>query len=264
MCLAPQRRALFPHPNFQKWCEHGVFCIRTTTVCNFSFLIWPNGSAPAALASLLFDPPEPQIIGETKCFATFLAFGAPVSSVFWLFLYLYFSLLLLSSLWLFPSPLFISPYCRKFEATNPWIFRDFSPHPARPNKLPSSPSSSVWSVSSTCQLCVKIIGDTRWRAEMLRLYGFSCLHIVQPNLFNYCFGVPPPSASVLGWKLMELLGNSLARSPSIPGPGVKVIINGKTTNFWEFQSNYWIVFLLQRAVSKKQHRFGNCQSRSKS
>ena len=30
---------------------------------NFSSLIWPAGSAPAALASLLFDPPEPQIIG---------------------------------------------------------------------------------------------------------------------------------------------------------------------------------------------------------
>ena len=30
----------------------------------FQFLIWPHGSAPAALASLLFDPPEPQIIGQ--------------------------------------------------------------------------------------------------------------------------------------------------------------------------------------------------------
>ena len=49
----------------------GVFCtfslrivLRATTVCNFSSLIWPAGSAPAALASLLFDPPEPQIIGK--------------------------------------------------------------------------------------------------------------------------------------------------------------------------------------------------------
>ena len=30
----------------------------------FSSLIWPDGSAPAALASLLLDPPEPQIIGK--------------------------------------------------------------------------------------------------------------------------------------------------------------------------------------------------------
>jgi hypothetical protein len=36
--------------------------LRATTACNFSSLIWPAGSAPAALASLLFDPPEPQII----------------------------------------------------------------------------------------------------------------------------------------------------------------------------------------------------------
>ena len=32
----------------------------------FSSLIWPAGSAPAALASLLFDPPEPQIIGKNS------------------------------------------------------------------------------------------------------------------------------------------------------------------------------------------------------
>ena len=48
--------------------------LRATTACNFSSLIWPAGSAPAALASLLFDPPEPQIIGKTQCFATFLPF----------------------------------------------------------------------------------------------------------------------------------------------------------------------------------------------
>ena len=71
----------------------GVFCtfwlrhvLRATTACNFSSLIWPDGSAPAALASLLFDPPEPQIIGKTQCFATFLPFRAPASSFFWLFL----------------------------------------------------------------------------------------------------------------------------------------------------------------------------------
>ena len=54
---------------------------------NFSSLIWTAGSAPAALASLLFDPPEPQIIGKTQCFATFLPFLASASSVFLLFLF---------------------------------------------------------------------------------------------------------------------------------------------------------------------------------
>ena len=89
MCFAPQRRALFRHLNFQKWSENGVFCtfslrnvLRATTACNFSSLIWPAGSAPAALASLLFDPPEPQIIGKTQCFATFLPFRASASSFF--------------------------------------------------------------------------------------------------------------------------------------------------------------------------------------
>jgi len=50
--------------------------LRATTACTFLSLIWPDGSAPAALASLLFDPPEPQIIGKTRCFATFLPFHA--------------------------------------------------------------------------------------------------------------------------------------------------------------------------------------------
>ena len=123
MCFAPQRRALFRHLNLKKdvrswcalyiltskcalrhngvhffrhlkWSEHGVFCtfrlrnvLRATTACIFSSLIWPDGSAPAALASLFFDPPEPQIIGKTQCFATFLPFRASASSFFWLFLF---------------------------------------------------------------------------------------------------------------------------------------------------------------------------------
>ena len=43
MCFAPQRRALFQHPNLQKWREHLVFCtfwlqnvLRATTACTFS------------------------------------------------------------------------------------------------------------------------------------------------------------------------------------------------------------------------------------
>ena len=62
-------------------------CLRATTACNFSSLIWPASSAPAALASLLFDSPEPQIIGKTQWIATFLPFRASVSSVLLLFLF---------------------------------------------------------------------------------------------------------------------------------------------------------------------------------
>ena len=111
MCFAPQRRALFRHLNFQKWSGAEVFCtfslrnvLRATTACNFSSLIWPAGSAPAALASLLFDPPEPQIIGKTQWIATFLPFRASASSFFWSFLF-----------WLFSPLLFNCPYCRKFH-----------------------------------------------------------------------------------------------------------------------------------------------------
>ena len=107
----PQRRALFRHLNFQKWSAPLVFCpfwlgnvLRATTACTFSCLIWPAGFAPAALASLLFDPPEPQIIGKTQWIATFLSFRASTSSFFWSCLF-----------WLFSPLLFNCPYCRKFH-----------------------------------------------------------------------------------------------------------------------------------------------------
>ena len=40
-----------------------------------------------ALASLIFDPPEPGNIGKTQCFVTFLSFHTPWSSFYWLFLF---------------------------------------------------------------------------------------------------------------------------------------------------------------------------------
>ena len=58
---SPLRRCTIPcachakwHLNLQKWSEPGVLCtfwfrnvLRATTACNFSYLIWPAGSAPA-------------------------------------------------------------------------------------------------------------------------------------------------------------------------------------------------------------------------
>ena len=89
--------------------------LRATTACNFSFLISPHVSVPAALASLLFDPPEPQNIEKTECFATFLPFRTPASSFFWSFLFWLFS-----PLTLLPSGsshlcFFICPYCQKLN-----------------------------------------------------------------------------------------------------------------------------------------------------
>ena len=94
MCFAPQCHALSRHHNFQKWSDVVVLCIfwlgnvlRTTTTCNFLSLIWPHGSAPTALLSLLFGPPEPQIIGKTQMFRDF-----PTFSRTWIFLLLRLSL----------------------------------------------------------------------------------------------------------------------------------------------------------------------------
>ena len=150
MCFAPQRRALFRHVNFQKRSDTQVLCtfwlgnlLRTDgvhffdistskssprIVCfvhfDFDMCFAPQRRAifhlssgqmaphPPLLASLLFDPPEPQIIGKTCDFSTFLR--ACICSFFWLFLVsdllsssLLFSSLLFSSL-PFPSLRFAS------------------------------------------------------------------------------------------------------------------------------------------------------------
>ena len=105
--FAPQLRTLFPF-------EHEVFLtfwlsnlLRATTACNFWFFISPDGSAPATLASLLFDHPEPLKIRKATCFAanysTFsraCIFLLLILSLLW---YFFFFLFLL---WLFPPLLF--------------------------------------------------------------------------------------------------------------------------------------------------------------
>ena len=48
-----------PHPT-------AAGCSVAYCSCNSSSLIWPAGSVPAALARLLFNPPEPQTIGKKK------------------------------------------------------------------------------------------------------------------------------------------------------------------------------------------------------
>ena len=124
ICCALQRRALFEQLNFQKCSDNEVFwpfvlrrswkrasrhnsvhffgnstsksaptlrcffafwlqnVLHATVACNFWSLIQPDGST---LASLLFDPSEPQNIGKTEwsqCFATFylLAHLDPLST----------------------------------------------------------------------------------------------------------------------------------------------------------------------------------------
>ena len=92
MCFAPQRRANFHLSSGQMW-------LRTRRFSEPTF--WPSGAT--------------NHLKKTRCFATFRSFRAPASSFVWLSL-LWSSFFFFSSLlWLFPSLLFISPYCPKFE-----------------------------------------------------------------------------------------------------------------------------------------------------
>ena len=92
MCFAPQRRAIFQHRNFQNGSANVVFCafwlanvLRATAACHFSPVRWTATSAPAALASLLFEHQEPRFIEKTQRFATSLTFFAHVPSFYWLY-----------------------------------------------------------------------------------------------------------------------------------------------------------------------------------
>ena len=58
--------------------------LRAAAACHFSCLLWAATSAPAALASLLFDPADAQIIEKTQHFVTSLTFRAGGSSFYWL------------------------------------------------------------------------------------------------------------------------------------------------------------------------------------
>ena len=95
MCFAPQRRALFSNISTSKSGPTMVYfvhfdlemCFAPQRRAIFHLSSGQLAPHPAALASLLFDPPEPQIIGKTQCFATFLPFHASASSFFLLFLF---------------------------------------------------------------------------------------------------------------------------------------------------------------------------------
>ena len=108
---ACQRTCLF---NIQKWSEQVVFLacslrhvLCATAACNCWLLMRPDGSAPATLASLLFDPPELQNIGKKTVFRNVSTFSRTL--IFFHFFLLTLSsltlsLLTLSLLWLLHLP----------------------------------------------------------------------------------------------------------------------------------------------------------------
>ena len=113
ICFAPQRRALFQHLNFQKWSDGEVFCnfllrnrLRATTACNFSSLISPDVSAPAAFSEPTFQPSGATQPRKNTVFRYFPTFSRTC-----IFFLLIFSLLTL----LRYNCFFIFPYCRKFD-----------------------------------------------------------------------------------------------------------------------------------------------------
>ena len=143
---------LFHHLNFQKLSEHVVLFIfwsrnvlRATMACTFSTSQLPNVARPWKyasrhngvqcfifhLASWLrtrhFSEPTFRPSGATNHWKNTVFRDFPTFSRTWIFfllrLSLFWSSFFFSSLlWLFPSLLFICPYCRKFDFYRQWPF----------------------------------------------------------------------------------------------------------------------------------------------
>ena len=141
MCFAPQRRALFPHRNLQKWSDHGVLCtfwlrnvLRATTACTFSTSQLPKVIRTPDVLYILtskcasrhngvhfFDISTSKSGPTMVCFVHFdfeMCFAPQRRAIFHL-----------SSGQLAPHPpLFSEPTFRPSGATNHWkntLFRDF-------------------------------------------------------------------------------------------------------------------------------------------
>ena len=67
-------------PAMRSFAHFDLNALRATAACHFSSVCWTATSAPAALASLLFEHQEPRIIEKTQRFETSLTFGARVAS----------------------------------------------------------------------------------------------------------------------------------------------------------------------------------------
>ena len=124
MCFAPQRRAIFGHRNFKKCSDTVSFLafslphvLFATAACHFSPVCWTATSAPAALASLLFEHQEARFIEKTRRFRdvpnisrTCTCFLVTLHACWSSFCWLDISTLLDTS-----TLLFNSAYCRKLD-----------------------------------------------------------------------------------------------------------------------------------------------------
>ena len=102
MCFAPQRRALFPHRNFEKCSDNEAFCafwlrnlLRATTACTFSTSQLWKVLRQWSVLCILTSKPTFRPSGAPKHWKNlkhsvsrlFYFFRAPASSFFWLFLF---------------------------------------------------------------------------------------------------------------------------------------------------------------------------------
>ena len=208
MCFAPQRRALFRDVNF-KCSERGVFLafllpnvVRATTACHFSSLIWPAGSAPAALESDKSLSLEKHNESRLSYLFAHLHLLSPLSFSIFLFSDLLTSILLL----LDSSHLCFSmcPYCRKLPSKLPSII----PMMFRP--LEEHLSSDVFfqqdSARSICQLAKKVkkqIPKCINALGVLSTEGVKGSHCGQREMHNTLLagGVEYTKGPELSWEL---------------------------------------------------------------
>ena len=94
MCIAPQRRALFRHLNFQKWSERGVFCtfwlgnvLRATTGVQFFISHLASWLRTRRFSEPTFRPSGATNHWKNTVFCDFPTFSRICIFFFWLFLF---------------------------------------------------------------------------------------------------------------------------------------------------------------------------------
>ena len=118
MCFAPEQRALFRHHNFQKvvWTWFVLYILTWKRAWRHNGVQFFISHLASWLGQLTFRPSGSiNRLENSVSRPSYLSFRAPGSSFFWNFLFFWSSFFFSSLLWLFPSLLFICPYCRKFD-----------------------------------------------------------------------------------------------------------------------------------------------------
>ena len=216
-------------------------------------------SAPAALASLLFDPADTQSIEKTQRFVTFLTFRACRSSFYWLSrncIFFLLTLLLLSAFHLLTLllcsafQLSILSEVRLLNFVHPRWLAGFLPSTVPPT-IPNKPTNQAWwKIAATGSS-----PSVRHLAETSTPPSSAYIHVIrsQKKLANFKWQIWKSDLHVLDWVAPPPSNSDKWRfSWGFPTKNGIILILGDNPSFWLFhQADVFGCLALMRALQVK-------------